>query len=217
MARTDETAETVNLPTVGQEGDVCSQCGSVLAADQRYCVNCGTRRSETRVDYQRQLAGNAAQPAGGIPGSAPAAAAPQWSSPIVAIGAIAVLGVMLLLGVLIGNDNDGQQVVAGAAAPTVASTPTETTPTKAPAAAPAPKKAAASTAASTAAGQGNVEQGGSGSTEGVAAADVSRQGGGSVLENAKNGPGQVATQGEPEKLDPSGPAGGGSDATCIGC
>jgi hypothetical protein len=218
MARTEETAETVNLPTVGQEGDVCSQCGSVLAVDQRYCVNCGTRRSETRVDYQRQLAGNGAQSAGGIPGAGPAAGAPQWSSPIVAIGAIAVLGVMLLLGVLIGNDNDGQQVVAGAAAPTVASTPTETTPTKttptkAPAAAPAPKKAAASTAA----GQGNVEQGGSGSTEGVPAADVSRQGGGSVLENAKNGPGQVATQGEPEKLDPSGPAGGGSDATCIGC
>ncbi len=213
MARTEETAETVNLPTMGQEGDVCVQCGSVLAVDQRYCVNCGARRSEARVDYERQLAGGGAQPAVAMAGTAPAAAPPQWSSPIVAIGAIAVLGVMLLLGVLIGNDNDGQQVVAGAAAPTVASTPTETTPTEATAAAP-PKAAKA-----TAAGQGNVEQGGTGSTEGVATADTSKQGGGSVLENAKNSPDQVATQGAPAALDPGGQAGGndGQPSSCIGC
>jgi uncharacterized OB-fold protein len=211
MASSEQMAETVNLPTLGEEGDACAQCGSVLAVDQRYCVNCGTRRAETRVNYRRQLAGNGAQPT--VPSGGAATAAPQWSNPIVAIGAIAVLGVMLLLGVLIGNDNDGQQVVAGAAAPTVASTPTETTPADTTAAAPAAKKDAAATAP----GSGNVVQGGSGSTEGVAAADTSKQGGGSVLENAKSGPDQVATQGAPEKLDPGGQAGGGSGATCIGC
>jgi hypothetical protein len=211
MTRTGQTEDTVGLPVLGEQGETCAECGSVLATDQRYCVNCGRRRADTRVDYKRQLTSNGAQAAAG---AAPTSAAPgptQWS-PIWAIGAIAVLGVMLLLGVLIGNDNDGQQVVAGAAAPTVASTPPETTPTDTTAAAPAPKDAAA-----TAPGAGKVVQGGSGSTEGVAAADTSKQGGGSVLENAKSGPDQVATQGEPEKLDPGGQAGGGSDPVCIAC
>jgi hypothetical protein len=206
---------SIELPKLGDPGDTCPQCGSVLAVDQRYCVNCGARRAETRVDYERQLAGSGAQPAAALAGGTPTTAAPpQWSNPILAIGAIAVLGIMLLLGVLIGNDNDGQQVVAGAAAPTTASTPTETAPTDTTAAAPAAPKA---DAAATAPGAGDVVQGGTGSTEGVAAADTSQQGGGSVQANAKGGPDQVATQGEPEKLDPGGQAGGGSSATCIGC
>jgi hypothetical protein len=215
MASTEERAQTVNLPTLGQQGDVCAQCGSVLAVDQRYCVNCGTRRAENRVDYQAQLAGNGAQPAAAAAGGAQAAASPQWSNPVVAIGAIAVLGIMLLLGVLIGNDNDDQQVVAGAAAP-AASTPTETTPTDTTAAAPA-APAPKADAAATAPGAGNVVQGGTGDTEGIEAADTSQQGGGSVQANAKGGPDQVATQGEREELDPGGQAGGGSSATCIGC
>jgi hypothetical protein len=202
----------IELPKVGDPGDTCPQCGSALATDQRYCVNCGFRRSNPRVDYETALTQPTKQLA--------AANGPQQGpmsqfSPIFAIGAIAVLGVMLLLGVLIGNDNDGQ-VVAGAAAPTVATTPTETTPTTAatPAAPAAPKGKAAE---ATAPGEGNVVQGGSGSAEGIAAADTSQQGGGSVQENAKSGPDVVATQGEPEELDPSGKAGGGSSATCIGC
>jgi hypothetical protein len=213
MARTEEN--TVDLPVLGEQGETCAECGSILATDQRYCVNCGRRRADTRVDYEWQLASNGAQPPAGGATTSAVAAPGQWT-PIWAIGAIAVLGVMLLLGVLIGNDNDGQQVVAGVAAPTVASTPTETTPTEAPAAAPAAKGAKGAKGA-TAPGQGNVVQGGTGSTEGIAAADTSKQGGGSVQENAKSGPDVVATQGEPEKLEPGGQAGGGSDAVCIGC
>jgi hypothetical protein len=210
-----EQKETVSLPTVGEEGDVCAQCGSALAVDQRYCVNCGLRRADNRVDYERQLNGNPAMAGGGAPTTTNAVASGQWT-PIWAIGAIAVLGIMLLLGVLIGNDNDDQQVVAGAAAPTTASTPTQATPTDTQAAAPA-AAAPKAEAAATAPGAGNVVQGGTGSAEGVAAADTSQQGGGSVQENARSGPDQVATQGEPEKLDPGGQAGGGSSATCIGC
>jgi hypothetical protein len=213
MPSSEQPKATVSLPTVGEEGDVCAQCGSALAVDQRYCVNCGLRRADNRVDYKRQLAAaNGAQPTAGGAATATAGASGQWT-PIWAIGAIAVLGIMLLLGVLIGNDNDGQQVVAGAA-PTTASTPTETTPTETQAAAPAAPKAEA---AATAPGAGNVVQGGTGSTEGIAAADTSQQGGGSVQENAKSGPDVVATEGEREKLDPGGQAGGGSSATCIGC
>jgi hypothetical protein len=213
MASSERTEATVSLPTVGEEGDVCAQCGSALAVDQRYCINCGLRRADNRVDYQRQLAANGAQPtAGGGAATASAGAPGQWT-PIWAIGAIAVLGIMLLLGVLIGNDNDDPQVVTGAAAP-AASTPTEPTPTETTAAAPVAPKA---DAAATAPGAGNVVQGGTGDTEGIAAADTSQQGGGSVQENAKSGPDVVATEGEREQLDPSGQAGGGSSATCIGC
>src|SRR5262245_51227038 len=118
MASRGQSEEnTVNLPVLGSEGETCAECGSVLAPDQRYCVNCGARRGESRVDYEKQLNSNGAQPA--VAGGAPVAAAPpaQWN-PLLAIGAIGILGIMLLLGVLIGKDDDGQQVVAASTAPT---------------------------------------------------------------------------------------------------
>jgi hypothetical protein len=132
-----------------------------------------------------------------------------------AIGAIALLGVFLLLGVLIGKkDNGTTQTVAAQAAPTTttAAAPTDTT-AAAPAAPKAKDKAAKGAAADTAPGQGNVVQGGSGNTEGIETANTNA----TPQEQAKNGPDVVATQGAPEKLDPNGQAGGGSGATCIGC
>jgi hypothetical protein len=213
MARTPESgeAETVGLPRVGEEGDVCARCGSVLATDQRYCLNCGWRRGEARVDYQTRMM-NGAQPATAPP---PAQASGFQQSPIFAVGTIALLGIMLLLGVLIGkDDNNTTQVAAQApATTTTASTPTETSATT-----PRKKKAAKG---GTAAGQRNVEKGGSGSAEGVATVDTqaleeaARSGQGAQA--GKNLPNQVATPGETEELDPNGQAGGGSSATCIGC
>jgi hypothetical protein len=212
MASTTGTGdgETVGLPVVGQEGDTCEQCGSALATDQRYCLNCGWRRGEARVDYERRLEAPVAPMANGsVPAARPATQ--QWS-PVMAIGAIALLGVFLLLGVLIGKkDNNTTQTVA-AQAP--ATTTTAATPTTDPtAAAPAKSKADKGATAATAPGAGKVVQGGSGSTEGIQTADTNE----SVQENAKNGPDVVATGGAPEKLDPNGQAGGGSSATCIGC
>jgi hypothetical protein len=131
-----------------------------------------------------------------------------------AIGAIALLGVFLLLGVLIGKkDNTTTQTVA-AQAPATTTTATPTTDTPA-AATPAKSKGGdkGAAAAATAPGAGDVVQGGSGNTEGIQTADTNK----SVQDNAKNGPDVVATGGAPEKLDPNGQAGGGSGATCIGC
>jgi hypothetical protein len=204
---------TEQQPAAG-DGGTCPQCGSALAADQRYCLNCGHRRGEARVDYETQiLQGGQPAMAGG---PAPAASSnPQWS-PIVAIGAIALLGVFLLLGVLIGKkDNNTTQTVAAQAAPTTtsaaAAAPTPTTSSATPD--KADKGGAKTAEAATAPGSGNVVQGGSGSTQGIQTADTNQ----SVQENAKNGADVVATGGAPEKLDPSGQAGGGSSATCIGC
>jgi hypothetical protein len=117
---------------------------------------------------------------------------------------------MLLLGVLIGKDNNGTTQTVAAQAPvttTTASTPTDTTATT------ASKNKSAKGGAGTAPGQGNVVQGGSGSTQGIQTANTNA----SPQEQAKSGPDVVATQGAPEKLDPNGQAGGGSGATCIGC
>jgi hypothetical protein len=212
MATTPGTGkgETVGLPVIGQEGDTCEQCGSVLATDQRYCLNCGWRRGEARVDYERRLAGGQPMANGATPAAAAPAPTQQWS-PIMAIGAIALLGVFLLLGVLIGKDNNGGTTTVASQAPattTTASTPTDTTATTASKAAKPVKDAA-----DTAPGQGDVVQGGSGSTEGIQGADTNA----SPQEQAKNGPDVVATGGAPEKLDPNGQAGGGSGSTCIGC
>jgi hypothetical protein len=202
--------ETVGLPAIGQEGDTCEQCGSVLATDQRYCVNCGWRRGESRVDYEQRLLNNGAALSGG----ATAAQQPtqQWT-PAFAILAIALLGVMLLLGVLIGKKGNGSTQTVAAQAP--ATTTTAATPTTDTTATTASNtgKAAKGGGAGTAPGQGDVVQGGSGSASGVAAANTNA----TPQQNAKSGPDVVATQGKPEALDPNGQAGGGSSATCIGC
>ena len=201
--------ETVGLPALGQEGDTCEQCGSVLATDQRYCLNCGWRRGESRVDYEKRLNGGVYTPNGTAQPVAAASGNPQWTQAF-AILTIALLGVMLLLGVLIGKKDDNNQTVAAAPAATTTTASIQTD-TMATTASNTPK--AGKGAAGTAPGQGDVVQGGSGKVEGVQAADTSA----SPQEQAKNGPDVVATQGAPEKLDPTGQAGGGSGSTCIGC
>ena len=105
--------------TLGSEGDICAQCGTVLATDQRYCLNCGTPRAEPRLDYERALADEGS---GGRQGQGGGSTV-QWS-PLLAIVAIAILGVMLLLGVLIGKDDNDVTVTE-----VPASTSTQTTAT----------------------------------------------------------------------------------------
>jgi hypothetical protein len=198
--------ETVGLPVVGQEGDTCEQCGSGLATDQRYCLNCGWRRGESRVDYETRLNGGV-QATNGAVATAAAPATQQWT-PAFAILAIGLLGVMLLLGVLIGKkDNNGTQTVAAQATPTTtaAAAPTDTTATTA-------SNNKASKGGGAAVGGGNAVQGGSGDTSGVQAADTNA----STLQNAKNGPDVVATQGAPPAADNKTPGGGSGSGTCIG-
>src|SRR4051794_38289763 len=121
MARTKDTETgTVELPILGEEGDACESCGSVLATDQRYCLNCGARRSGPRTDYETRLAANGASAAAmNGAGLARAPAMREWS-PITVVGTVAVLGVMLLLGVLIGKDDSKTTQVAAAPATTAA-------------------------------------------------------------------------------------------------
>jgi hypothetical protein len=44
---------------LGSPGDPCAVCGAPLAADQRYCLNCGERRGPRRLDPVAQARGRA--------------------------------------------------------------------------------------------------------------------------------------------------------------
>jgi hypothetical protein len=113
------TDPTTKTQVLGREGEPCRECGVPLAADQRYCLNCGKRRGEARIDFQDHVpAGPAGGANGGAPGQeqprtdaepgpAPAPGPQRDYTPLAAVGGIAVLGIMLLIGVLIGKGDSG--------------------------------------------------------------------------------------------------------------
>lgn len=92
-------------------GDQCTSCGSPLAADQRYCLNCGTRRAERRVPVEatgvasRGFEGGTRPPA---PVGGPAAVQRLGG----AWGVAALLLLALGVGVIIGNLGDDGPVAA---------------------------------------------------------------------------------------------------------
>jgi hypothetical protein len=116
----------------------CRTCGSPLATDQRYCLQCGERNGATRLDWKAMVVGSAA--GAPVPSSALAehddGVGPGLPTPRIA--AALVLGV-LAFGVVVGNATGPDATAAGAggradvtilaAAPvTPASAPAATTP-----------------------------------------------------------------------------------------
>jgi hypothetical protein len=106
------------VPIAPQASEPCRECGAQLAPDQRYCLNCGRRRGEPRFDFRRHLAPGPGSANGQVaPGAAPTVSPPPPEkpqrdfTPLAAAGGIAVLGLMLLVGVLIGR-GDGNQAAA---------------------------------------------------------------------------------------------------------
>jgi hypothetical protein len=208
-------------------GEPCAQCGSPLAADQRYCLNCGQRRGGPRIEYRQRIAG--AEDSAGERMSLQDAPAPatEWESappagpakaerdyaPLAAVGGIAILGLMLLVGVLIGRGN-------GDAAP-----------------APAPVVVQGSGAANASgeagggsgggglgAGSGggtkkkNAKPGGPSETPAEAGAvtasedqleELQSETGEEAAKNALKLPDKIATPGKPPPIDKSKPPGGG--------
>jgi hypothetical protein len=98
MASAEQQTSTT---TGGQSGQPCAACGTPLAADQRYCLNCGARRGAPRVAYGTYLANGGADPA-----AAASAARANDFSPLGAVLGVALLGGMLLIGVLLGRSGD---------------------------------------------------------------------------------------------------------------
>ncbi|WP_445152558.1 hypothetical protein [Baekduia sp. Peel2402] len=156
-------------PAFGHDGEPCPACGAPLAGDQRYCLHCGARRPEARLEFldvldadvrARQGAAFAGPPpAGGFaPAAAPHAAAPSGvagrlnaNAGLLAVAALLVL--MLLIGLLLGHwVTDRNATNNGAAAATPAPQVIKVEGTAAPA------------AASGDSGSGSSDSGGSGSS-----------------------------------------------------
>ena len=116
------TPETMSAPALGQPGELCAGCGVPLASDQRYCLNCGYRRAESRVPYaevlpgalNRDRGGEGPTAAGGTPAS-PSGPAPGPWTPAVALIGVGVVAVVLGVGVLIGRSVSGSTKRASAA------------------------------------------------------------------------------------------------------
>lgn len=127
----DATRELPTVPTGGSE-DRCTACGAPLAHDQRYCVDCGERRGQSRFPT--------AQPVTEVQTRRTRTAQPR-RRPLMSSGAtlVAGVGVLLLaigLGFLIGDNNNKAATTRANASPQVitvqsgggaASTPTTTT------------------------------------------------------------------------------------------
>jgi hypothetical protein len=107
-------------PLFGADGEPCATCGAPLAADQRYCLSCGTRRAEARLPFLDVLSSTtelvpsgSPVPAGrpfapsGAPG--PGAGGAGWTindrlrrnAPL--MGLLGILLGAVLIGVLIGH------------------------------------------------------------------------------------------------------------------
>jgi hypothetical protein len=117
-----------------------------MAADQKYCLDCGRRKGDPRVDFNEYM--DDGRPAGvtGTPGppvpplppqppAEPVSAAPddrpeREVTPLMAAAGLAAFAIILLLGVTIGRlggDSDTPQVVAATGTPTTAVAPPTTT------------------------------------------------------------------------------------------
>jgi hypothetical protein len=94
------------MPPLGDHGEPCAECGAPLASDQRYCLNCGHRRGGPRLPFEGTLAAGSTS---GDEGSRS-----RDVSPLSAVAGVALLGVLLLVGVLIGRGNGSSPTQAPA-------------------------------------------------------------------------------------------------------
>ena len=94
--------------------DLCPNCGAPMAADQRYCLQCGERRSAPRVTYTDLLAAGA--PAGpAAPDPPPEAGAHGPWTLTAGLATIACLLLAVAIGVLIGRGGDSAPQAAAPA------------------------------------------------------------------------------------------------------
>jgi hypothetical protein len=105
----DETPTTELVS--GTVGDRCSNCQKPLASDQRYCVNCGTRRGKPRFSFDSL----AAQSAAAAKDPEPKPHRSRVSAATTLVAGIATLLLALGVGVLIGHNSNSTPQRAAAA------------------------------------------------------------------------------------------------------
>jgi len=101
----------------------CPNCGAQMAADQRYCLNCGHRRGDPRLPFMDAVVFMESM---GAPGGAAGAAPPpppaessssRWNANAALIAGVATLVLAIGVGFLIGRS--GHEGAPQAAAPQV--------------------------------------------------------------------------------------------------
>jgi hypothetical protein len=136
----DDAEVSVSSMLVGAAADHCVNCNAELAVDQRYCVECGTRRGKPRF----VLASASARVSESVTAPAPQQAA-GWSRLSVLLAIVAVL-LAIGVGVLIGNSTRSsvkQPVkveITGGTLPSTAGSGTSSTPKATTTATPPPTK-----------------------------------------------------------------------------
>ncbi|MGN6190254.1 MAG: hypothetical protein ACTHOE_15280 [Conexibacter sp.] len=210
--------------TTTAAGVTCASCGAALADDQRYCLHCGQSQGESRVAYRELIAPAVTavhataseQPTAVAPPAAapvPLGAPPRDWTPVIALGGLAALALVLVVGVLIGKS--GTQTAAAPAAPQVitvsgaapaATTPSDTSDTSGSGSGREAKHHARGggkvSAAEQAAGARAVQ-------------DLNSSSGEDYQRKSARLPDTVALPGRPPAADNK-PAGGGSGAETIG-
>ena len=114
--------DTIAAPALGAQGERCARCGSPLASDQRYCLECGLRRADARLPFKDVLEARIRRETRADPLRVAAGAPPpahRQVSPVYAGAGVAVLGLALALGILIGSAGDDQPRQVAAAPPQV--------------------------------------------------------------------------------------------------
>jgi len=203
----------------------CRGCGAQLAADQRYCLNCGQRCGEARVDFRQHLSDKSVQQPALPPPVGEEKPQPQRDyTPLAAVGGIAVLGLMLLVGVLIGQGNSPSttappaQVIVPAEAGGGATASQEGTGGEAAGAAKTAKATGKAkvkgTKAENASSLLNSKGGGPVVASDEALQELEEGSGANYSENSAKLPDEIATGGAPPPKDNAAP-GGGSKGTAI--
>lgn len=217
---------------LGEQGEPCEECAAPLAADQRYCLSCGRRRTGPRVDYRELLRPPGAEPPASVSGEAtqprPAAAeqaarAERDYAPLAAVGGIAVLGLMLLVGVLIGKGDGSAPASAPAPIVRVAAPATEDagaseSSSGKTSAKPGSKKGAGTGAKTVKGGLTGAAARNSGATVQATSDDLAElegQSGDDYEDAIKKLPDKIATPGGPPPIDTSTAPGGGGAAETI--
>jgi hypothetical protein len=210
-----------------RQGEPCESCAAPLASDQRYCLNCGCRRGGPRVDYRHYMAIAAGEPSPS-PGEPQTAVGEEEKepakrerdfAPLAAVGGIAVLGLMLLVGVLIGKGNDDTTTPTPTkvVVPAVGGESTTASSKSGNGGEGSTKKAAKGGGSSGAGAKkvnGGLTGGNAGAGDTVEASSgelesLESESGASYEEQSKKLPNKIATPGKPPPIDTSKPPGGG--------
>ncbi|MBS1889277.1 MAG: hypothetical protein JSU06_19030 [Actinobacteria bacterium] len=114
---------TASMAAFGAGNDSCPDCGARMAADQRYCLNCGHRRGDPRlpfmdaVVFMETMNAPAGAPGAPAPPPPPEQKSSRMNANAALIAGVATLVLAIGVGFLIGRS--GHDTPTQAAAPQV--------------------------------------------------------------------------------------------------